>query len=129
MRTLTVVFLIIYLALVSTSVLAQPSGGTGGASGGTGSGIVLPNPLGESTNTVADLIYKIIRWLIVASAPLASLMIIFGAYQMLFAGGSPEKFETGKKTILYTVIGFIIIALALGVAAIIRDVLGVSGGS
>ncbi|KKU94462.1 MAG: hypothetical protein UY26_C0001G0014 [Candidatus Jorgensenbacteria bacterium GW2011_GWA1_48_13] len=88
--------------------------------------IKLENPL--KADNIAELIQGILKFLVAAGAPVATLMIIIGAYQMLFAGGSPEKFETGKKTILYTVIGYVIILLALGLASVIKDILGVSGG-
>ncbi len=110
--------------LFTTFVLAQED--FGGTTGGLP--IELDNPLGPNT-TITSLIQKILEFLVLLGAPVATLMIIIGAYQMLFAGGSPEKFETGKKTILYTVIGYIIILLALGLASVIKDILGVSGGS
>lgn len=124
----------LFTFLVFAGLLYLPSlifaqGTTGGDIGTTGGGqtVALPNLLGAGT--ILDVIKKIAQFLVLAGAPLAVLMIIIGAYQMLFAGGSPEKFETGKKTILYTVIGFVIVVSAWGLVLVIQDILGVSGGS
>ena len=85
--------------------------------------ISLPNPLGTTT-TVSELINNIIRALRdYIAPPIVGIMIIYGAFQILFAAGSEEKFKTGKKTILYAVIGYAIILIASGISSIIVDVL------
>lgn len=95
------------------------------AQGGVGVSGGLPNPLGD-TSTIPQLLDKIIGFLFAIAVPIAAGMIIYGAFQILFAGGDPEKFKTGKKTILYTVIAFVIIAVSKGLAKLIKDILGVS---
>lgn len=101
---------------MSSSFVFADTGGTNPRT------IDLANPLGVSD--VSELITKIINFLIVVAAPIVAGMIIIGAYQMMFAGGDPEKFKLGKKTILYAVIGYTIILLSGGVALIIKSVLG-----
>ena len=59
------------------------------------------------------------------AAPVATLMVIIGAFQMLSAGGDPEKFSTGKKTITYALIGFGVLLIADVIIAIIQELLGV----
>jgi len=129
MKVISTVIILSFLYLTPLFIFASNGdGGTGGPDGGTGGRpIKLPNPL--RAGTIPELIQEILKFLVAAGAPVATLMIIIGAYQMLFAGGSPEKFETGKKTILYTVIAYVIILLALGLASVIKDILGVSGSS
>ena len=83
----------------------------------------LPNPLGEGASTIPQLLERIAKFLVLLAAPLVAIMVLFGAYQMLFAAGDPEKFGTGKKTILYVVIGYAIILIAWGVTGIIESVL------
>ncbi|MEK7629941.1 MAG: pilin [Patescibacteria group bacterium] len=80
----------------------------------------LCNPLGD-TNDISDLIHKIVNWLVTLSAPIAVGMIVWGAFQMIFAAGDPEKFKTGKKTILYTLIGYAIILIGWGITSIITN--------
>lgn len=104
-------------AFLSTAV-ANQGGGTG-----DDAGVTLPNPLGE-TNDIWQLIDNIIRALRAYIAPpIVTLMVLYGAFQILFAGGEPEKFANGKKTILWAVIGYAIILIASGISLVIRDVL------
>ena len=88
---------------------------------------MLPNPLGGSTCTIPDLLKKIVDFLVLIASPIAAGMIIYGAFQILFAGGDPEKFKTGKRTILYTVVAYAIIFIGWGITSIIEDVLGGGG--
>ncbi|MFH1192952.1 MAG: pilin [Candidatus Jorgensenbacteria bacterium] len=84
--------------------------------------VTLPNPLG-TTSTAQSLLERIVDWLMLAAAPVAGVMIIYGAFQMLFAGGDTEKFTNGKKTILYAVVGYGIILIGWGLVSIIEGVL------
>ena len=122
---LFIVFLIVFSFVFSAPPVFAQSG-TGGAEGGTGSGITLPNPLGE-TGTIPELLEKIVGWLILIASPIAAGMIIYGAFQILFAAGDPEKFKTGKRTILYTIVAYAIIFIGWGIVSIIEDVLGGGG--
>jgi hypothetical protein len=111
------------LATTTTSGTGDTSAvtsGTGDTSGSTT--ISLPNPL-SGADTFSGLLEKIVGWLITIGTPIATLMVIVGAFQMLFAQGDPKRFETGKKTILYTVIGYGIILIGWGFTTIIQDVL------
>lgn len=83
----------------------------------------LVNPLGDNNTTVEGLLNSIVNWLLVIATPIAVGMIIFGAFQMMFAGGDPEKFKNGKMTILYTAIGYAIILIGEGITLIIKDLL------
>jgi hypothetical protein len=83
----------------------------------------LPNPL--KFKTVEDLLDGIADFLLTISIPVATIMIIYGAFQILTAAGDPEKFKTGKQTILYAVIGLAIILLFKVIMALIKNLLGV----
>ena len=91
--------------------------------GGPEGGISLPNPLGE-TETIPQLLEQIVRFLRDIASPIVAIVVIYGAFQILFAAGDPEKFATGKKTILYAVIGYAIIWIGWGIAKIIEDFIG-----
>ncbi len=108
------------------SVPNAPSGGsrtTGGTSGDGGDTIELPNPLGVRSFT--ELIYRIIDFLSFTIGPAAvTLMILIGAFQILMAGGNPEKVTTGRKTITYAVIGFALLLLADGIIYVIANLVG-----
>lgn len=85
-------------------------------------GIIPPliNPIGcEDFKCVAE---RIIDLLIMIAAPLTAILVLIGGFQMITAAGDPAKFGTGKKTILYSAIGFVIVLLAKGVVTLIKNV-------
>ena len=89
--------------------------------------ITLQNPLsgvsGGNCNTLSCPAQAIINFFYTIAIPICGIMILVGGFQMMTAAGSPEKFSNGKKTILYAVIGFIVVLLAGSVAALIQNVL------
>ena len=84
--------------------------------------IKLINPLGTDS-TIGDIITNVFDGLRLIAIPIVGVMILVGGFQIMFAGGDPEKFKTGKKTILYTVIGYAIILVASGISFIIQEIL------
>ncbi|MDP2629746.1 MAG: pilin [Candidatus Harrisonbacteria bacterium] len=94
------------LSLFPSLALAQP---------------VFDDPLGGQT--LEELISAITRWLTSIGSIVVTIMILIGAFQMIFAGGKPEEFKKGQKTILYAVIGLVIILIANGITAIVKSVL------
>jgi hypothetical protein len=106
------------------------STGPGGASGsgstfGTGGSqtITIPNPLGATS--FEELIVRLNRWLLVIAAPILTLMIVIGAFQILTGAGEPDKITKGRHTITYAIIGYALLLLSSGIVFIIRQVLGV----
>lgn len=85
-------------------------------------GINLPNPLG-ATQSIPSLISRIFTALVYLAAFIAPIFIIYGAFQMLTSAGSAEKFESGKKTILYTVLGFLFVLGAKGIMEVVKTAL------
>jgi hypothetical protein len=65
---------------------------------------------------------KIISAIYYISIPIVSIMVLWGGFQILSAGGNPEQVKTGGKTILYAAVGFIVILLAGGVVDIIKSI-------
>ena len=51
-------------------------------------------------------------------------MILIGGFQILTAKDSPEKVKSGRATIMYAVIGFVIILISKGVALILLNIIG-----
>ena len=81
--------------------------------------LTFPNPL--ACANLQCVVGKIIDVLFALALPGVPVMVIIGGYQILFAAGNPEKVSLGKKTILYSVIGFTIILLAKGVVLLVQD--------
>ena len=91
-------------------------------SGGSGGGSVVINPP-TSMTTIPQLVTSITNYIaFVISPPLIVLLIIFGAFQMLTAGGEPEKFANGRRTILYAIIGYVVIVVAAALVGLIQSI-------
>ena len=84
--------------------------------------ITLINPL-SGTSDLRGLIERFVTILRDFATPIAILMILFGAFRILTAAGDPAKFETGKKILLYTAIGYAIIFVGWGITSIIESLL------
>jgi predicted small integral membrane protein len=87
------------------------------------SSVTLPNPI--SATSFTQVVGSITKYLILIAIPLTAIMVLVGGFQMITASGDPEKFSKGRKTLMYAAIGFAIVILASGVAAIIQSFLGV----
>lgn len=89
-------------------------------------GITLCDPLGqncqyggETFQSVATSVAGFIFWDI--ASPLAVIMVLVGAFQLVTSSGNPEKVSKGKKTIMWAAIGFLLAMLAGGIVKIIQD--------
>lgn len=67
--------------------------------------------VGDSTS-LNDLITKIVNILSVVVGIVAVIMIIIGGFRYITSGGKQESVTSAKNTILYAVIGLVIVALA-----------------
>lgn len=67
-----------------------------------------------------DLIDALINLIFTISIFIAPLMIIIGAFYILTAGVDPKNIDTGKKIIIYTIVGFVIIIMANGIVDLLR---------
>lgn len=73
--------------------------------------------------TLAQVVQKITAVIAVIVAPIATIMVIYGGFQMITAAGDPEKFGRGRKTLLYAGIGVIVTLIASQVVQIIQVIL------
>ena len=81
------------------------------------------NPLGDST-TVEAVIAKIAGNLYVFAIPISALFMLWGGFQIMTSGGEAEKIGKGRKTIIYSIIGLLLIVFASGIGYIITNLLG-----
>ncbi len=93
-----------------------------GSEGGGGQ-TTLMNPLGVAT--FAELVQKILGALFTLSIPICSIMVMVGGYYIMSAAGNEERLKTGRNTIFYAAIGFLVILLANGVVSLIRNITGI----
>lgn len=109
-----------FLAILT--LLYPPSFSRAAGDPGSDSGsVVIVNPVGcGDFGCVAD---KIINSLLGIAIPIVAVMVLIGGFQIITAGGDPEKFKTGRKTVLYAVVGYAVILVAKGVRLIITSIL------
>jgi hypothetical protein len=83
--------------------------------------VTLTDPLGggESFTSVATAVAGFLFWDV--ASPLAIIMVLIGAFQLITSSGDPEKVSQGRKTIMYAAIGLVIALLAGGVVKIIQS--------
>lgn len=84
------------------------------------------NPLGDGCKKLDCVLYKIMDVISLLVMIIMPFMVLWGAFQMMTAGGDPKKFHDGGKTILYASIGFMIALLAKNFTSILLDVVGQS---
>lgn len=72
----------------------------------------LGTTLGLGTADLKTTVINIISWVLGILALVAVVMIIYGGFVWLTAGGNEEKVESAKKTIGAAVIGLIVVLLA-----------------
>ena len=83
----------------------------------------LQNPV--TWNTVEGLGDAVVNFLFQISLIVAPLFIIIAGFYFVTAAGDPQKIETAKRIIIYTLIGLIIIIASKGIIALIKTILGV----
>lgn len=84
----------------------------------------LNNPAPGATN-FGDLLVDIIRILLIFSGAVAVLFLIIGGFRYIISSGNAEQVEGAKKTILYALLGLIIIFIAFILVQFIQEQLGV----
>ena len=103
--------------LVAQRVVAAPD--TSVSSGGTQT--VLENPI--SSATLPELLKNVLNFLFSLSIVILPIIILYGGFLMLTAGGDPTKISQSRTILFWAVIAFAIILLARGLPEVIRTLL------
>lgn len=69
-------------------------------------------PAGESTTRLSGIIKTVINILSVVVGVVAVIMIIFGGLKYITSGGDSSNVSSAKNTIIYAIVGLVIVALA-----------------
>ncbi|MBI2035332.1 MAG: hypothetical protein HYT12_01465 [Candidatus Liptonbacteria bacterium] len=104
-------------------VTCGTAGSTGNNSGSQGQGtsrVTIDPPF---SGTLLQVLERIANFLILIGAPIATIMILYGAFQILTAGAKSEQFTKGKNTIIYAAVGYGIIIIARGITSIVVDLI------
>jgi len=102
-----IVIIVIFLLVIVVSVDATTHGTT------------FENPLQAAT--FLELINSLIDYLFWLAVILLPLMIMTSAFFFLTGGGSPDQVTKAKNILIYSFIGFIIMASARGIVEFLVD--------
>ncbi len=81
------------------------------------------NPLkGEGLDAITT---PIINFIFNISLFVVPLLVVVGAFMITTAAGDENKMKSGKKMIIWTLIGFILILLSRGLSDLLEAVLGI----
>lgn len=94
-----------------------------GLAAGAAAQNVIDNPLG--TGEVKTVITRIADFLTAIAGAIATIVILYAGYLYLTGGGNPNQIEQARKALTWAIVGFAIILVARGIAALIENILTV----
>ncbi len=74
--------------------------------------------------TIEDIINIVSKWTLILGLVMVPLVILFGGFYVLTAGGDTKRSGKGKQIIIWAVIALAIFLLARGLISILRYFLG-----
>ena len=69
-------------------------------------------------------LYGVTNWIFAALVAVAGILVILGAFNIVTAGGSPDKVASGRNYIIYAAVGLAVGLLARAIPAIVRMIVG-----
>ncbi|MFA6295847.1 MAG: pilin [Patescibacteria group bacterium] len=115
MRELTKFFAVLGLCAILCLCVTPVVMAQRGIDDSTGPQNALENLRNETGYTTTDLISfvgRIIKWVLGIVGVIMIALFVYGGVTYATSAGSEEKIENGKKIMVYTIIGVVIIALA-----------------
>ena len=78
------------------------------------------NPIASGDFTV--LAGRFLQWLLSLSGGVALLMLVIGGMLYMTSAGDPQKAEQGKKIVIWTVAGLLIVLLSYAIISLISGI-------
>ncbi|MBD3247743.1 hypothetical protein GF382_00440 [Candidatus Falkowbacteria bacterium] len=119
------------MALAAQGILPEETG-----KGSSGAGQYCPQGAGReeclaganagnySLNDFVQLAVNVANWILGIVGSLALLMFIYGGVTMIFSAGNPETVKKGKKILLNSIIGLVIVFSAYTIIQFALSALG-----
>jgi len=82
----------------------------------------VPNPMGF--DNIPDFLHAIVSFIRNIALAVAPIIFIIGGIMYYFSGGNPEKAQQATNLMKWALVGLVIILIANGITAVIRDVMG-----
>jgi len=115
-----------FLSIGPVAVFANADGAYSGAETGgeeyetTFTPVTLNNPL-NGIDSLEDLLVAILNIFIVLMIPVIVFFIIYAGFKYVTAQGNSHSLEEAHRTLLYAIIGGVLILAAVAIADIIRN--------
>lgn len=85
--------------------------------------VQVPNPI--TKGDLGGVLSGVVNALLIFAAAVAVLFLIIGGFRYVVSTGNPDQVESAKKTILYAILGLIIIFVAYVLVTLLQDWLNV----
>lgn len=85
-------------------------------------GVTFDSPFGTG-GTVQSVLNNLIDYATLIAAPIATVMVIYGAFQILTASGNPSQVAAGGKTIKYALGGIALVVVARLLVSIVSGII------
>lgn len=86
-------------------------------------GATIQNPIGF--DTLGELATALIDFALLITIPISGVLFLIAAFYYLSAGANPENVNKAKSIIVWTIVGIVIILIAGGISALIKNILQV----
>ncbi len=123
-KRLKTIFLIAPLALIAPGlVLADGNDFMTGLFGALGisAGLNIFSNISGAPN-IGEVIMNVIKFVLGIVGALTLLVVIIGGLRYVMSAGNQDQMEGAKKTLLYAVIGFIVIILAYTIVTLVDKI-------
>ena len=78
-------------------------------------------PIDGGTWTVAEILERVTNWILGFTGLVAIMFLVYGGLQYIISAGNKDKAEAAKKTILYAVIGLVVVALSYVIVSFVTS--------
>jgi len=86
------------------------------------------NPPTPTDTTLADTLNKITNFIAMLSAIVAVIILIYGGFRYVVSAGNEQKVTTAKNTILYSVVGLVVVAISRTIVLFVVNYFTSKGG-
>lgn len=77
----------------------------------------------NACTTPGDMVTSLINWVTAIAGIISAVFLVFGGVQYMTSSGDPGKLKKAKDTILYSLIGLFIVALAVIITAFVSGII------
>jgi hypothetical protein len=106
--------LLTFIFALAPAVLAEEFNPAENCTGAAASSAYCQN-LGSDTDPITGeegVLKKVIDLLIVAAGVISVIMVIVGGLRFVLSNGEPEKATSGRKTVIYALVGLVIVIIS-----------------